>query len=289
MQRTVVLYHDSCTWEIDYVFRELLRDEMKHARVFFLTSAQLRHYKETPKDNVIIVFSSNDMSAADILAVVKRVKPKIVMHMSDEYGTRPEYCELADHVPVVFHQHTFAAYPRKANMVQLPLGFKTGFRVAKELPPATKRNLQWAFIGTIKQGSLRAEMIETFKKRFPLHDAQIHGGVSTLDMAQIYADAVFVPNDRGNVRLDCFRLYEAMLAGCIPVVVGSQKECKETFYFDNDFPPFVLAKTWDAAADKCATLLENTDKLLICQNLCLEWMQRNLQKVRDRVHKELSV
>ena len=56
------------------------------------------------------------------------------------------------------------------------------------------------------------------------------------DIFQAYRDAIFVPNGRGNVVLDCVRLFEASLAGAIPVVVGPWPEVREAFYFDGEIP-----------------------------------------------------
>eukprot|EP00170_Pyropia_yezoensis_P005769 contig_23458_g5787 len=41
--------------------------------------------------------------------------------------------------------------------------------------------------------------------------------------------AAFVPNSHGNVVLDCFRLYEASMAGAIPVIVASAAEFRTNF------------------------------------------------------------
>ena len=56
-------------------------------------------------------------------------------------------------------------------------------------------------------------MISIFKKVFP-------GGFIGNN---IYSQSIFVFNGRGNVFLDCFRLYEAIIAGAIPVIVGEKE------------------------------------------------------------------
>ena len=60
------------------------------------------------------------------------------------------------------------------------------------------------------------------------------------DIWDVYRNAKFVPNGRGNAVLDCFRLYEASMAGAIPVVVGSWSEIRETFYFGGDVLPWIF-------------------------------------------------
>lgn len=288
--RTTVLYHSDCTWEIDYVFKELLRDVMARARVLYLTSDKLAAYNEKhPNDRRVVVFSSSTISFEKMQRMMQDFKPHVTFHFSDEFGTRPEYCQLADLTGVFFHQHTFASYPKLQNMVQIPLGFKIGFAYDwKHHKPITERKLQWSFVGTIKANSNRTKMLEVFKRRLPDNfNAQTTGNVSTSDMGAIYADSVFVPNDRGDVRLDCFRLYEAIFAGAIPVLAGDSKEMQETFYFagPEDFPPFVIADTWSKVAKICVQLLqpENVQKLQELQQANRKWLHKHLNQVRKRV------
>lgn len=295
--RTTVLYHSDCTWEIDYVFQELLRDIMPHTRVFYLTSDKLGNYKEKHADDRrVVVFSSSTIAVGHMAQLLQSFQPHVVFHFSDEFGNRPDYCHLAKLVPVFFHQHTFSTYPSYANMVQIPLGFKTGFvydKLSQQTKPSTDRKLQWSFVGTIKANSKREEMLELFKRRLPQSfAAHTDGSVSTKDMGQIYTDSVFVPNDRGNVRLDCFRLYEAIFAGAIPVVAGEKNELHETFLFagPDDFPPFVVADNWVKAAKICSQLLrpESAEKLLDLQQRNRAWLLKHLDQIRARVVTQTS-
>ena len=293
--RTTVLYHSDCTWEIDYVFKELLRDIMARVRVFYVTSAKLASYKEKhTHDRRVVVFSSSTITVDQMQVMLQNFKPHVVFHFSDEFGTRAEYCNLAEFTGTFFHQHTFASYPHKKNMVQIPLGFKTGFLYdSKVCKPATERKLQWSFVGTMKAKSNRQHMLEMFQRRLPTSFAMhTDGSVSTHDMGNIYADSVFVPNDRGNVRLDCFRLYEAIFAGAIPVMAGESKELQETFLFagPEDFPPFVVADTWKKVAKICEQMLqpENASKLLALQKENRDWLNKHLQQIRARVRQSVG-
>ena len=289
---TTVLYHCDCTWEIDYVFQELLRDIMQYARVFYLSSDKLANYKEKHAgDRRVIVFSSSTIACENMAQLLQSFQPHVVFHFSDEFGDRPDYCHLAKLVPVFFHQHTFPTYPSYANMVQIPLGFKAGFlydTLSSHTKPSTERKFQWSFVGTIKQKSHREEMLQLFQRRFPQSfNMCTDGSMSTKDMGHVYAESVFVPNDRGNVRLDCFRLYEAIFAGAIPVVAGDKKELQETFLFGGpeDFPPFVVGDTWVKSAKICSQLLqpECANQLLDLQQRNRAWLLKHLNQIRSRV------
>lgn len=293
-QRSVVLYHVDCSWEMDYVFRELLVEKMPHARVLFMNSHQLVRYREKhASEKRIVVFSSSTVKVEQMKMMLEAFDAHVVFHFSDEFGDRHAFCELATLTKVFFHQHRFESYPRYPNMVHIPLGFKTGFvypsKEGKSPTPSTTRELTWSFIGTLKQQSNRQRMLDTFKNRLSQYPsfAQTDGGVSTRMMGEIYAKSVFVPSDRGDVVLDCFRLYEAMLAGAIPVVVGAQKELRQTFLFDgeDDFPPFLVANTWNEAAQRCIELLQDNkqEELLEMQQKNIQWIQRHLQQIRTQV------
>lgn len=288
--RTTVLYHSDCTWEIDYVFKELLHEVMQQTRVMYFTSDKLAAYKgEHSNERRIIVFSSSTISFGQMENLLRQFKPHVVFHFSDEFGTRAEFCDLAKLTRVFFHQHTHPNYPKHENMVQIPLGYKTGFvyqSLSNATKPSTERKLQWSFVGTLKPN--RDKMLEVLQRILPNNfETHTSGGVSTQDMGSIYADSVFVPNDRGDVRLDCFRLYEAIFAGAIPVMVGNAKELKETFLFngDDDFPPFVVSDTWAKVSRKCKRLLaaENAQELLQLQLQNREWLQKHIDEIRKQV------
>ena len=99
----------------------------------------------------------------------------------------------------------------------------------------------------------------------------------------VYANSIFVPNGRGNVVLDCFRLYEATLTGAIPVVVGSWSEVREAFYFDGDIPPWIFEETWEAAAARCTDLSANVEALQQIQEEQLKWWSRQILTARKRI------
>ena len=67
------------------------------------------------------------------------------------------------------------------------------------------------------------------------------------ELFNIYKESLFVPVGRGNVSLDCFRIYEAIVAGAIPVICGTNEEIQMTFNFHEKIPNIIVADTWDEA------------------------------------------
>ena len=94
-------------------------------------------------------------------------------------------------------------------------------------------------------------------------------------MCKIYSQSVFVPCGRGNSSLDCFRLYEASMNGAIPVLVGSNDEIKSTFKYEEN-PPWIFAKTWSEAVEKCMNTKINSQNVL-------EWWNTRIEKIRTQI------
>lgn len=289
-EECVILYHDSCTWEVDYIKERLCAFPSMRGKscLFFehVTTAQLIGWTK-PCD--ILVFSSNTLHLAQVKNIVANVQPKVILHLSEEEGTKPEFVELSDMCNAVLRQHWFPKqYPHRHNIYQIPLGFMTGF-LQHPLPvvPIDKRYYTWSFIGALNQP--RVQMIHVIRSHWPTKKHFLaEKGIEVNIMAHFYSQSVFVPNERGCVRLDCFRIYEAIEAGAIPVVVGDKKELQETFCFDGDAPPFVSAQTWPDALVACDTLLSDPDNLLRTQLSIRAWYGRQITRAQERIGRALD-
>merc|ERR1711862_141764 len=101
-------------------------------------------------------------------------------------------------------------------------------------------------------------------------------------MGGIYRDAMFVPIGRGYVNLDCYRIYEAVVAGAIPVVVGPKEEILETFAGHRD-PPFVFAESWDAAAKLMTPFRHNHTKWQAFARQLAPWWCNWLHSLRLQI------
>lgn len=280
----IVVYDKSCTYEVDYV--EQLLEPVPHVTNYVTT--QELEARSVPCD--VLVVSSNVLTWAQCASVVQRLKPKVILHLSEEDGTKPEYVQLSDMCNVVLRQHWFPnKYPHRHNLYQIPLGYMTNYK-PNDLTPLlapNKRHYTWSFIGAVNVA--RSEMLRACKEHWPnkKHFVATHN-IETGIMGRFYGQSVFVPNGRGCVRLDCFRFYEAILAGAIPVVAGDEKEWKETFCFGNDFPPCVWAPTWKEALVQCDTLLQNPEGLQHKQSSLLDWFYRQVQLAQQLIRNGLD-
>ena len=195
----------------------------------------------------------------------------VLVHTSDEFGgANPTWKASPDWkkrlwkygegtnayplIPLVLRQFSVAPYRSyqgfHANVMQLPLGYiqkflkyenmtLSSFDVAKysSTIDADSRNLSWAFVGTIAQHHERPHMINVFREWLP-HIVRT-GGLQPQEMRDIYLRSKFVLVGRGFCSLDCFRIYESLICGALPVVVGNPYELAQTFEFEGDLPPLV--------------------------------------------------
>jgi hypothetical protein len=284
-----IYYPKAAVWEMDYILKDIFAQQGSWHVNFYSSFDDLM--ATIPDKSVLIdsadnIFVFNSLSYAQTRAVVKHMQPSVVFHLSDEQGTSPEYISLADEVPVMLRQYRHAKYgSMPENLHQMPLGYMTGMLQGTssidriDIKNIQSRNYDWSFIGTVKQD--RSEMIKKFSRSLSKNY------VSHQDSAQrtfeIYKDSVFVPNGRGWVVLDCFRLYEASLAGAIPVVVGSELEIAETFKFDGELPPWIFERDWNTAVARCVELLSTPAILQTMQERNLAWWKDQMMNMRQTI------
>jgi len=93
-----------------------------------------------------------------------------------------------------------------------------------------------------------------------LPDAGRIGSGNKSDLMKLNSSSKFVPNGRGHVNLNCFRIHEAMLNGAIPVVLETNREGKIAYYtgpLPSGRPravaisslPWIVVSTWKQAKE----------------------------------------
>lgn len=283
MAKIKLIYHERATWEKDYI-----KELFNVIDYDILTLESISYDDPTIINNCILIFTSNIYTYADILCIILSIKPIIIVHLSDENGNRIEYTNLAKYTKLLLHQYRFNLYIHKYNMynniIQIPLGYMVDMFSGKKAfnynrKPLSDRKYVWSFVGAIKQD--RQELIDKFSQKFD--DFWVGNNISPQLMLDIYSDSIFVPNGKGNSVIDCFRIYEAILAGSIPIIVCGDDEFKERFYFNNDLPPFVYEKTWDLAVKKCDYLLNNPVELENINHQCYTWLQNKIKSIQQAI------
>jgi hypothetical protein len=100
-------------------------------------------------------------------------------------------------------------------------------------------------------------MLTSFSKWHP-HYKRAGGDSGNIitphELGHIYNNSKFVVVGRGRVSLDCFRAYEAVIAGAIPVIAGHPREIEYVFGFNGHPAPFLFARDWDEALKMCMSM-----------------------------------
>ena len=223
----IILCIDS-NWEKDYEFKYLL-GEVRADNYFMVKSYQLSEQflqdLMNQTNDFILVFSSNSLSYSQVGVIVAKLKPKIIIHNSDEFGNRPEFTRLSKHTKLLLLQYAFHPYnqPLPSNTLHLPLPFLPGVHL-NGIPswdkPIKLRKYDWSFVGGMK--SDRRLAIKTFIARWS-NSTYIHtGDLSRAALSDLYKDTKFVISPRGNRVVMCWT-FEAITCGAIPVIAGCSR------------------------------------------------------------------
>lgn len=289
-------YLKNSYWEISFFVNDIFSGLVTDT-VFFNEKNPLFVDSDDIGNNILVI--NDTYSFEKVEKLVKKIKPLMVFHLSDETGSHGHWASLAEHTKYYFRQHIHNELKKYPNAFQFPLGYGPTYLNRSSIDiidsgsikPIRERTIDWAFVGTIKYD--RGEMCSRFGQVFK--NGRCLTGINTWeddisklavqpsDMAEIYRNAIFAPNGRGNISLDCFRLYEAIVCGAIPVVVGTDVEIDRTFWYGGHVPIFVRGSSWDEAVSKCRDLMDNMDDLETIQKTNFNWWKRLIGRYRDMI------
>ena len=283
-------YLKNSSWEISFFVNDIFNGLVTET-VFFNENDPLFFDSDDIGNNILVV--NDSYSFEKVEKIVKEIKPLMIFHLSDETGACGHWACLAEHTKYYFRQYSHNVLKKYSNAFQFTLGYGPNYLNQSSIDmidsgvikSVRERSIDWAFVGTIK--SDRSEMCSKFAKVFkngkcltgnnPWEVSKLP--VKPSDMADIYRDAIFAPMGRGNISLDCFRVYEAIVCGAIPVIVGTNEEINRTFWYSGDVPIFVCSDTWDEAVKKCSNLV--VDDLETIQKTNFNWWKRLINGYRD--------
>ena len=242
--------------------------------------------------------------------MIEYLKPNIVIHGGDEWGNRSEYQELHKHTDLLLRHHYHDHYSHE-NCEYIPLGYMHGMLESNyldiPLKPPTARKYDWSFVGVTKLS--RSEMIHNMMS-IDSHYVYSIGGkgygeiennivlndINTLaytngkgykhkasqEMRDIYRESIFVPNGKGNIVIDCLRLYEASACGAIPVVVGTQQDFKVLCKEEN--PPWLFYNNWPQAVTELKKLLQNKHALNERSSNVTKWWKQRIHNIQNKIN-----
>lgn len=220
---------------------------------------------------------------------VLKFKPKIIIQLADEcceehneiHNLLGNFCNLF--LKQYRHESQLSTYTENTTII--PLGYVNGvYNRSVKIKPIADRKYTWTWVGFLK--SDRKEMINCFWnmwKNVTICNAYIPGN----EVFDLYSESIFVPCGRGNFSLDCFRNYEATIAGAIPVIVGPMNEIEWTYKFE-ETPPWIYAESWSEALKKCQEIQFDFETLQKMQNENIAWWNKMVSFLQNKVSKALE-
>lgn len=288
-----ILYTEHSMSEYDYVINDVLHGIEKDIELFHRGNfLELLNRTDIINNNIFVI--NNGCALHDIILVVKHLKPCVILYLSDETGMHADASILQSYTPLFFRQYNHSHYPYGSNNYQIPLGYIKYYLNGKnsgEIAPKRMggRSINSSFIGTPK--SDRDHMMNVFRSQMTnTHIIPVvnNWNFENLPVSQkvcldTYSDSIFVICGRGNHSLDCFRIYEAIVAGAIPVIVGGQDEINRTFYYNNCLPPLLYFSSWEEAVIQCNKLLLEPEVLQKKQDDLLVWWHAQMASIHSLI------
>jgi hypothetical protein len=177
------------------------------------------------------------------------------------------YDDVAFAVRIGFNAAKFRG---SSNVLAVPLGLPKTF---VHLDCSTKivgRRLCWSFLGEVKNVTRQAMLTQMSRVKGSnfVHTIDTWDGANSIrgrEYSNILGESIFVPSPPGNFHSECYRTYEALACGAIPVV--------DTSYYREEFrAPFpVVQSTWEDAPEMLNRLLEDADALETVSRKCQTW------------------
>jgi hypothetical protein len=274
--------NDLIAWEVDFI-RELL-DGLNVEFLHVTDPALIRD------ECHVLVYSVNQFRRSQIRRGLRLARPRVVFHLSDEWGNRGNWHRILRGVPLVLRQYHFNAYPSYDTIKTFPLGYMEGMLPASSTSPAVTskqkpmrmRRYSWSFIGTVT--GFRAGAIDTFADLGPNHVGSAHPA----DMRGVYLDSKFVLCPAGYVNILCFRNFEASLCGAIPIVAGCSAEHYHEAVDVLGNPPWVFREAWEDALAEVRTLLDDDERLESIRHEVLAWWRTQVEAPKSELRSALG-
>ncbi len=166
---------------------------------------------------------------------------------------------------------------------KMPLGYCNGLPRREHLRPAAQRSYVWSFAGHVDKSS-RPEMATELARVEPHYlfsSSPIPGFVTPLSTPEyprllppaayydLLFDSTFSPCPMGNVNLECFRVYEALECGSIPIVEKRwTMDYFRTLFGDHPIP---TVGSWREGRQLIGKLLRDPTGLNALQETCIHW------------------
>jgi hypothetical protein len=232
-------------------------------------------------DNCLLIDQFLHTKRSEYYRAFRSHRNTFLLHLSDEqfHGGYEAYANFTG----VFRNYWSAIF-NPASVKILPLGFSNG--LARRIQPklASERQHLWSFAGEASRAS-RPEMVAALKDTSPhLCCATDKKGTAALapdTYRELLEDSVFAPCPMGRLNLECFRLYEALESGAIPIV--ERRPTLDYFAKLLGPNPIMQVRSWAAARDNIRSLAADPPRLNQLQRAILSWWDMHKQTVKNSI------
>ncbi len=252
----------------------------------------------TDVDNASVVFiierKLKKVAKSNLIEQMKK-KSFLIIHLSDE-AYEADW-ELYYNSFCTFREYYSDRPDPEKKIHFLPLTCKHDFSVDmfyEELPNIDNRNYLWSFVGQVSKSNRRI-MLLNFLKLNLRHFTHFNSNFDSKDCLctqsyqKILKQTLFVPSPKGWINDDCFRLYEALECGCIPIVEKGPQNYFRSYYGD---VPFIVVDDWSKVKPMMNELLSDTSKLESIRKQCFDWWVRlKMEKkveLENKIHELLK-
>jgi hypothetical protein len=192
---------------------------------------------------------------AEIIAAVERLSWALILITADE-ESKFDWLRLQGAGRKIWVQMPRGDTAKGCDRV-FPIGYPYGTRqmlktLQPECPEASRKH-PWSFVGQM-QHNQRRDCIETLDRRkdggYVRRTAGFEQGYDKSEYLNLLMNSYLAPNPAGMYTTDCFRVWEALECGCLPVcdrrIVTTQQE-SYNYWLDLfvDKPPFPTLDKWD--------------------------------------------
>ncbi len=207
-----------------------------------------------------------------------RGKNAFLVHFLDENYEGPY--EVYKNFKAVLRQFWSSVFNR-TYVKPLPLGYNVGLSM-RDVKPALSRKYIWSFAGQINKSS-RLDAVRELTNVVPNYiypTDRLRGFLSLGNSParplsadryrEILSDSIFAPSPMGNSNLECFRVYEALEQGAIPIVERRSTLDYYKALLGNNHP-LPTVKSWREARSLIASLIKKPAKIEDLQQTCVSW------------------
>jgi hypothetical protein len=218
----------------------------------------------------------------EIRSHISSFKWKLLLILSDEENAF-DWTSLIDNSTIVWVQtpRPGMVRPRADRYILFGYPYETKIFLSKigSLPPINERQHLWCFAGQTQHWQ-RLQFINSIHPFMHLGKAMISSGfsmgVDKETFLRLYLNSKLAPCPSGNVTPDCFRIWESLECGCLPIVnrFGPSQTPEYDYWkhvLGESSVPFPVIDQWDQGVGVISRLSENVSELERMTNLSVAW------------------